>query len=112
MARPKFNPTAEQSRLVRTLSAYGIPQEHIARRVGLRSPKTLRKHFRKVLDDGIFEANCNVIQTLYQMATSGEHLAATLFWSKCRCHWRERSTSEPGFTVPPFIVAKEPGGNN
>jgi transposase len=110
MPRPKFNPTEEQRRLVKSLSACGVTQEQIARRLGLRSTKTLRKHFRKVLDEGIADANYNVARTLYDMAISGTHIAATLFWLKCRSGWRERSTTElENIEPPPFIVAKEQG---
>jgi hypothetical protein len=110
MSRPKFSPTEEHRRLVKTLSAYGIPQEQIRRRIGIRSAKTLRRHFRKELDEGISDANFNVSRTLYKMATSGTHIAATLFWLKCRGGWKERSTEDlTSSAPPPFIVAKEPG---
>jgi hypothetical protein len=49
MARPTFIPTEEQRRTVKSLSAYGIKQEGIARVLGIRSPKTLKKHFREEL---------------------------------------------------------------
>ena len=61
MPRPSFQPTEEQRRMVKTLSAFGIPQEQIARQVGIRSAKTLRKHFRKELDRGDMDANLKVI---------------------------------------------------
>jgi hypothetical protein len=110
MPRPKFNPTEEQRKLVKVFSGYGIPQEQIARRLGIRSTKTLRKHFRKELDEGIANANYNVTKTLYNMATSGNHVVATLFWMKCRGGWRERSALElSSIAPPPFIVAKEQG---
>jgi hypothetical protein len=66
MARTAFKPTAEQKRLVKVLSAHGIRQEDIATEVGLRSPKTLRKHFRKELDLGRISADIAVGKTLYQ----------------------------------------------
>jgi len=110
MPRPKFNPTEEQRTLVKAFSAYGIPQEQIARRLGIRSTKTLRKHFRKELAEGISDATFNVSRTLYKMATSGKHIVATLFWMKCRGGWRERSALElSSLAPPPFIVAKEQG---
>jgi hypothetical protein len=110
MPRPRFTPTEEQRRLVKSLSAYGVPQEQIAWRIDIRSAKTLRKHFRKELDGGALEANTSVVQTLYKMATSGEHPGATVFWLKCRAGWKESHTSEPiAVSPPPFIVAKEEG---
>ena len=108
MPRPPIQITEEQRRLVKNLSACGVPQEQIARRVGIRSAKTLRKHFREELDRSALDANAMVAQTLYKMATSGNHPAATFFWLKARAGWRERAQFEaaPG-ALPPFVVAKE-----
>ena len=47
MPRPSFKATAEQRKLVKSLAAVGLRQEQICAMVGLRSPKTLRKHFRE-----------------------------------------------------------------
>ena len=110
MPRPRIQPTAEQRVMVKSLSAFGVPQEQIARRIHIRSTKTLRKHFREELDRGALEANANVAKTLYQMATSGHHPAATLFWLKSRAGWRERTNFElPPGAPPPFVMAKDEG---
>ena len=63
MPRPRLKPTDEQRRLVKSLAAMGTPHTDIARKIGLRSPKTLRKHFRKELEMGAMEANYRVAQT-------------------------------------------------
>ena len=91
MARPTFIPTDEQRRLVKSLAAYGMKHDAIARRLGIRSTKTLCKHFREELDSGDTEANAQVAQTLFQMAISGEQPASTMFWLKTRAGWRETS---------------------
>ena len=110
MPRPKLRPTDEQRRLVKSLSAYGVPQEQIANRIEIRSPKTLRKYFREELDGGALEANSNVARTLYKMATSGNHPSATMFWLRNRAGWKERPMNEMAPTLPPpFIVAQEQG---
>lgn len=108
MSRPRLEPTEEQRRRVKSLSAYGIKQEHIAQMMGIRSPKTLRKHFRVELTRGAIEADAQVGQTLYQMATSGKHPAATIFWLKTRAGWREIQIVEtrPAAT-PDFVVTVE-----
>jgi hypothetical protein len=80
MARTAYKPTAEQKRLVKVLSRYGIGQEDIATEVGLLSPKTLRKHFRKELDLGRIGADIKVGKTLYQMASSGKCIGATIYY--------------------------------
>jgi hypothetical protein len=91
MARPRFNPTAEQKKTVEAMSAYGISEDEVARTMGEHGidPKTLRKHFRHELDIGATKANSAVAQTAYQMATSGKWPAATIFWLKCRAGWKE-----------------------
>jgi hypothetical protein len=107
MARPKIQPTDEQRRLVKSLSAFGVPQEQIARRLGIRSVKTLRKHYREELDAGALDANASVAKTLFIMATSGRHPAASMFWLTNRAGWNARSVYEAQAAPPPFIVAKE-----
>ena len=103
MPRPKLNPTKEQRQQVEFLAAIGVRQEEIAEFVGIRSPKTLRKHFRAEIDRGATRASFNVGMTLYKMATSGQHPAATIFWMKTRCGWRERAALEPPTVAPPAL---------
>src|ERR1700693_3786982 len=67
MPRPKFSPTEEQRKLVKSFAAVGISQEEIAKHIGIRSPKTLRKHFREELDRGGTEANYKVAQMCFKM---------------------------------------------
>ena len=108
MPRPKLTPTDDQRRMVKTLSACGTPHEKIAEAIGVRSPKTLRKHFREELDRGVLEANAKVGGALLQMAAYGKCPAATMFWLKCRAGWKERATFEASQVAPPpFIVAQE-----
>jgi hypothetical protein len=52
MGRKKFEPDPGQRQLVKSLAAFGGRHEEIALQVGLRSAKTLRKHFREELDRG------------------------------------------------------------
>ena len=84
MSRPSFEPKQEQRKLVKSLSALGLPQEQICALVGMRSPKTLRKHFHEALNEGAAEAEAAVMRTAYAMATSGKCLSMTLFWDQCQ----------------------------
>lgn len=109
MPRPRLSPTDEQRKKVKTLSAVGIPQNEIARQIGVRSPKTLRKHFRNELDRGAMEANASVAGALYNKAVGGD-TAAQKFWLMCRAGWRPRPAFEPGASPPPpFVVAMDTG---
>jgi hypothetical protein len=108
MPRPKLSPTDEQRRLVKKLAAVGTKHEDIAHMVNIRSPKTLRKHFREELDRGSAEANANVAGALYNKAMGGD-TNAQKFWLQCRAGWG-RSGFERVSTPPPFIVVREQEG--
>jgi hypothetical protein len=104
MARPKFVPT-EERRTVKSLSAYGIKHEAIARVLRMRSPKTLRKHFREELTLGEIEGVAQVAQTHYQMAKSGKHAASAIHFLDRRQRWLDVQCVEtqPAAT-PDFVV--------
>jgi hypothetical protein len=89
----EFEPTEEQRRLVRAMAGFGIRQDDIAAHLEI-DPKTLRKHFRRELDRGTVEANAKVAQSLFNMATSGNNVAAAIFWMKARAGWREKHDLE------------------
>ena len=83
MPRPSFRVKEEDRKLVRSLAALGLRQEQIIETVGLRSPKTLRKHFRAELNAGVAEATLAVARVAYDMANSGRYPQMTIFWDKC-----------------------------
>src|SRR5437762_1564187 len=79
MPRPKLHPNEAQRNLVKSMAACGITHQQIAKRIGIRSPKTLRKHFRRELDDGITDANYEIGKSLFESARKGDTDAAK-FW--------------------------------
>jgi hypothetical protein len=109
MPRPKLKPTDEQRLLVKKLAAVGTPHEEIACMVKIRSPKTLRKHFREELDRGTAEANAKVAGALFDNAMKGD-TNAQKFWLQSRAGWGRSSFQRPAIQPPPFIVAREPEG--
>lgn len=98
MPRPSFKPTKQQRKLVHSLSAIGVRQEHIAPVIGLRSPKTLRKHFQKDIAKGVADATAKVAATAYEMAASGNFAGMTRFWI---------STIGGGLDLPPNADDRE-----
>src|SRR5579862_7308874 len=80
MSRPSFKPTKDQRKLVRYLAAIGLRHERIASVVEIRSPKTLRKHFRKDIAEGTAEATATITAAAYEMAVSGKYPGMTRFW--------------------------------
>ena len=110
MPRPKLKPTDEQRKKVKMLAAVGTSHENIARLIGIRSPKTLRKHYREELDRGVVEANAIVAGALFNKASNGD-VPAGKFWMINRGGWHPEPRYAPGTNQPPpFIVAQAPGG--
>ncbi|HYF08417.1 MAG TPA: hypothetical protein VD970_12410, partial [Acetobacteraceae bacterium] len=95
MATPfeTYQPTADQRRTVRAMAGFGVPQADIATFLKI-DPKTLRKHYRDELDQGVTEANAKVAQSLFNMATKQNNVAAAIFWMKARAGWSERQRIE------------------
>jgi hypothetical protein len=105
--RPRFKPSETDRKSVHTMSAFGVPEEQIARAVGRRgiSAKTLRKHFRNELSNGLAVANAKIAQTLFQMATSGQHPGVTIFCAKVRLRMHEKAV--PVQSVPQNQTTEE-----
>src|SRR5258706_8249120 len=109
MGRPKHKPTEEQRTKVQQLAACGVSHEKIAQIMGFRSSKTLRTHYRKVLDIAATEANANVAAALYSNAVNLKDTRAQEIWLKCRGGWKDRNQfSSHAQAPPPFIVGVEP----
>ena len=107
MARPRFRVSEEKRATVRALAGYGLKHEQIAQLIGIRSPKTLRKYFYHELASGTAEANAQVAQTLYKMATSGSDTGATIFWLKTRARWSETAQEEKRTAVAPRLIISQ-----
>jgi len=89
----QHDPTPEKRAIVQALAQFGIPQEQIARKVGV-SEKTLRKHYAIELEDGATAANLAVAKNLYAFAAGSkgaapQQVTAGIFWAKTRMGWRE-----------------------
>lgn len=90
-------PTERTRAEVSALYSFGIPQEDIAKYIGIDS-KTLRKYYRDELDNSVTKANAAVGRFLYQNATGNtlkdgashsDCVRAAMFWAKTRMGWRE-----------------------
>jgi len=89
---PTFKPTDEQRLRIEQGAAIGIPQEDMAKLLGIDA-KTLRKHFREELDNGSTKANMVVGGALFNKAKGGD-TSALIFWAKTRMGWKETNTTE------------------
>ena len=109
MGRPKHTPTQDQRTKVRSLAACGISHEKIAKVMGFRSPKTLRTHYRQILEIAATEANASVAAALYSNAVNLKDTRAQEIWLKCRGGWHDRPQfSSQAQAPPPFLVGVEP----
>ena len=90
--------------MVKAMAAMGIRQDKIALLIGIRSPKTLRKFFRKELDTGATEATFNMEQAQYKSGMAGNARAQT-DWLRRHRGQLDLPTTPP---VPaPFIVYQD-----
>lgn len=86
-------PTDRERLTVVAMVGAGIPQETIAKCLGMSVP-TLVLKYRAELDGGVHEANAMVSGSLFKKALSDDHpQAATcaIFWLKTRARWKETS---------------------
>lgn len=94
------------------MAAMGIPEDQMV--VALKNPRTtapispvtLRKHYRKELDEGFIQANAKVAGQLYKNATTETDIypggvpIAQIFWLKCRARWQQHPERQPPPPAP------------
>ncbi len=111
MGRKRYVPSDRERMQVGAMAGYGMPQEEIARIIGVSVP-TLAKVFRKELDEGTAMANMNVAKSLYNQATNATkpNVIAAIFWLKARAGWRDHEAGDkPGKKQLRAEGAKEAG---
>lgn len=70
---------------VADLAGKGVPRGVIARMLGV-SPRTLRRHFGRELEQGAARAHARIVETLYAKALEG-HAPSLIFWCRVRLGW-------------------------
>jgi len=90
--RPAYQPSDKDRRIAEALAGWAIPQERIARVIGV-DPKTLRKHFAGELDVDSAKLEAQLAQNLLRIAQGHDRqaLIATIFALKSRFGWVEAS---------------------
>lgn len=88
--RPAYEPAESDRRVVEAMAAWAIPQERIAKVIGV-DPKTLRKHFAAELEVGSAKLEAQLAQNLLRIAQGRDRqaLIATIFALKSRFGWVE-----------------------
>ena len=90
MARPSWEPTEEERRLVEHYVSIGYTQEQIASLMK-RSVDSLDRQCRDELDNGALRVNAKIGGKLFQKAMAGD-TTSLIFWAKTRMGWKETST--------------------
>jgi hypothetical protein len=87
---PEHKSTEADRRSVEAMAGYGIPEDDIARVIGISSP-ALSELYRDELDLGHVKANTAVAQNLFKIATGSGPGAATasIFWLRMRAGWSD-----------------------
>ena len=86
-------PTPETIEKCREFAAIGLPQDMIARLIGISKP-TLEKYYDEHLKWGEAHGTQQVAKTLFSKAINGD-VASMIFWMKARAKWSERPPEEP-----------------
>jgi AcrR family transcriptional regulator len=88
--RPAYQPTDKDRPIAEALSGWSIPQDRIARVIGV-DPKTLRKHFADELEIGSAKLEAQLAQNLLRIAQGQDRqaLIATIFALTSRFGWVE-----------------------
>lgn len=99
-------PTDETRKIVRNATGMGLGQEEICQLLSIKDPKTLRRRYRKELNEGLPHAKLQIATTLFKRAVDG-NMTALIWWEKTRAGRSDRLTltTPPG---SPFEVAEIP----
>lgn len=104
MPTPAHQPTEATRGQVEALAGFvGLPQAEIAAFLDI-DLKTLRKHYRRELDQATVKANVAVAKALFTKATKGNDTAAMIFWLKARAKWSEKPVESDDDAPPPVKV--------
>ena len=97
-AKPDVIISDQQIENVKALSGYGLNNRQIADIVGIskrcfESKCASNPELLVALEKGRAVAASQVSQTAFNMAKSGNHPLMTMFWLKCREHWKDANSS-------------------
>jgi hypothetical protein len=94
VGRPSLKLDSEQIKQVEIMAGLGLKMDDISLVMGFsrRSLYHLCDRDERIMEAikrGKAKAYSKVAKTAYELATSGKHLAMTMFWLKCQQRWRE-----------------------
>lgn len=90
---PQYHRDEDTAKRVKAMAINATPHKVIAKIIRC-TDKTLRKHYRAELDQGLIEANMLVMNSLFKNATIHNNVAAQKFWLERRAGWIETTVVE------------------
>tara|TARA_R110000744_G_C19318618_1_gene557377 strand:+ start:800 stop:1138 length:339 start_codon:yes stop_codon:yes gene_type:complete len=102
MSRTPHHPTVESKKFIKVNSGLGATHASMAGYLEI-CEKTLRKHYRKELDDGNMEAFTEVAGALFRSATEELNVSAMRFYLSARHGWSEKTVNENHDMTPTII---------
>lgn len=114
MARPPWEPSAQELELIEAMSRAGITHEQISK-VLKKDVKTLKKYCGEILENSKHLANSKVAGWLFNNCEKG-NVTAQIFWMKTRGGWRETSGDDEVKIKAKdnkieFVISKKPDDN-
>lgn len=97
--RPEIEITSEQIKQIETMAGIGLTIPQIAAVLGISETTLERKHridplIKEAILKGRALASSQVMKSAFQQAVSGKSAVMTIFWLKCREHWKETTVHE------------------
>ena len=77
--RPEYKPNDKHYQIVRALCIFGASQKYISHYIDV-SPHTLRKHYRELLDECMYDRNTEVETSLFYNAVVKKDTRAQMYW--------------------------------
>jgi len=95
--RPAYQPTEKDRKVVVVMAGFGIPQATICLALGLKSAKTLRRHFKNEIKTGAAQVEAELVGNLLKLSngTDGTALKATMFALQSRFGWSQYAPPPP-----------------
>lgn len=93
--RPEHVPTEKSRQTVEVMTAGGIDQVGICAVLGIKSLKSLRKHYRREIDTAIPKIHAMVVGAHLKKIQAGD-FNAIKWWQQSRMGWTERIIVDDG----------------
>lgn len=105
MSRRAHKPSDQSREIVKIHGMVGTSHEMIADILDIDA-KTLRKHYRKELNQSKAKANATIGGALFNKARGGD-TTAMIFWMKTQAGWRGTGEPPGDDDIPPTMISFE-----